>query len=552
MVRPGRHGDLPAFPTVAAILLSLTLSSCSQSPRPRVVAPVVPRVPAGPSLIDRSSELFYSGKKAALSGDFECAEAEFQLALNAVVPPAGPRPEAADVTEFSASLYESIRRYEAMAQTAAEADPQEARDTPDELVGVSDQNSPADLAAAREEVKTDDRASAFDLPIAVNEQVLNMVASFSSRPGVRHRFEEGLQRAGRYMPMIRSVLEREGLPRDLAYVAMIESSFKTRARSRARAQGVWQFIGATGRRYGLHRTAAVDERSDPVKATEAAAGYFKDLHEIFNDWYLAMAAYDAGEGRIARALARTGAETYWDLCRLGAIPRETRLYVPSVIAAALIDKNQAHYGFHVQPESPVEFETVRLNKPVNVHRLAQTCRLNAEELLDLNPELRGSTTPKDPSGYELRVPVGAASLVAERLGAIPAAAVPAFRQHRVRKGETLARVARRYGVSLASLAEANDLSPRARLAPSRMLVIPERTASAPRRARKAAERRAGAAAAQPAPSGETAYSVRKGDTLFSIATSHHTTVRKLREWNQLNASNAIQPGDRLTIAPGNR
>jgi len=538
---------------VAATLLSLALSFCAPAQRPKLATVAIPAPPSAPSLIERSSDFFYSGKKAALSGDFECAENQFQLALNAVVPPAGPRPEASDVTEFSASLYESIRRYEAMAQSAAEADPQEARDTPDELVGVSDQNSPADLARAREEVKTDDRASAFDLPVAVNEQVLNMVASFSARPGVRRRFEEGLQRAGKYMPMIRAVLEREGLPKDLAYVAMIESSFKTRARSRARAQGVWQFIGATGRRYGLHRTAAVDERSDPVKATEAAAGYFKDLHEIFNDWYLAMAAYDAGEGRVARAIARTGAETYWELCRLGALPKETRLYVPSVIAAALIGKNQAHYGFHVAPEAPVSFETVRLNKPVNVRRLAQACRLDADELIELNPELRGSTTPKIPSGYDFRVPVGAGEIVTARLGQVPAAAAPSLRQYRVRKGETLARVARRYGVSLASLAEANDLSPRARLAPRRILVIPEREEASVSRRPKKGERRRTAEAGEPArDTAGVAYSVRKGDTLFSIATTHHTTVQKLREWNRLDASNAIQPGDRLNLAPATR
>ncbi|MGH9442789.1 MAG: LysM peptidoglycan-binding domain-containing protein [Thermoanaerobaculia bacterium] len=548
-VRPRRPFLSRALFPAAACLLSIGMLSCAPAARPALSVAKATAFPPGPSLIERSSDLFYSGKKAALSGDFDCAEAQFQLALNAVVPPAGPRPEAADVTEFSTSLYESIRRYEAMAESAGEADAPEARETPDELVGVSGQNSPAEVALAREEVKSDDRTSDFDLPVTVNEQVLNMVASFTSRPGVRRRFEEGLQRAGRYMPMIRGVLEREGLPKDLAYVAMIESSFKTRAHSRARAQGVWQFIGATGRRYGLRRTAVVDERSDPVKATEAAAGYFKDLHEIFNDWYLAMAAYDAGEGRIARAIARTGAETYWDLCRLGAIPKETRLYVPSVIAAALIAKNQSHYGFHVEAEPPVSFETVRLNKPVNIQRLARTCRLDAADLRELNPELRGSTTPKTPSGYELRVPSGAAAVVAERIGMVPAAPVPALRQHRVRKGETLARVARRYGVSVASLAEANDLSTRARLAPRRMLVIPERQASS--RERKRHEPRRTAAAADAGGERRAAYSVRKGDTLYSIATSHHTTVQKLREWNRLDASNAIQPGDHLSLSPAN-
>ena len=551
-MRPCRHGLLRALPIVSAGFLAVGFLACTQTARPRVAAvPAVPAPSPAPSLIERSSDFFYSGKKAALSGDFECAEAQFQQALNAVVPPAGAGSATPEVADFSASLYESIRRYEAMAQSAGEPEPQEARETPDELVGVSGQNSPDDLARAREDVKTDERRAAFDLPVAINDQVLNMVASFSSRPGVRRRFEEGLQRAGRYMPMIQAVLEREGLPKDLAYVAMIESSFKTRARSRARAQGVWQFIGATGRRYGLHRTAVVDERSDPVKATEAAAGYFKDLHDIFNDWYLAMAAYDAGEGRVARALARTGAETYWDLCRLGALPKETRLYVPSVIAAALIGKNQAHYGFHVEPEAPVAFETVRLRKPVNLRRLAQTCSLDHEDLLELNPELRGETTPGSPSGYDLHVPRGAASVVADRVGLIPAASPPKLRQHRVRKGETLARVARRFGVSLASLAEINDLSPRARIAPSRMLVIPERE-SPVSRAFKKREKRLAESSAAPAPEGLPAYSVRKGDTLFSIATSHHTTVQKLRQWNQLDASNSIQPGDRLNLSPANR
>jgi membrane-bound lytic murein transglycosylase D len=525
----------------ALCALSLGALACSQSPRRRIAFPAAAPAPKPPSLIERSSDFFYSGKKAALAGDFDCAENQFQHALDAVAPPAGARPEASDVAEFSASLFESILRYEAMARSTGEAESQESRETPDELVGVSGQNSAADLALALEEVKSDERSSDFDLPVTINEEVLNMVASFSSRPGVRQRFEEGLQRSGRYMPMIRAALEREGLPKDLAYVAMIESSFKTRARSRARAQGVWQFIAPTGRRYGLRRTAVVDERSDPVKATEAAAGYFKDLHDIFNDWYLAMAAYDAGEGRIVRAIARTGAETYWDLCRLGALPKETRLYVPSVIAAALIAKNQAHYGFHVEPESPVPFETVRLNKSVNLRKLAQACRLDHGDLLDLNPELRGDTTPRNPSGYDLRVPRGATASIADRIGSIPEAPAPKLRQHRVRKGETLARVARRFGVSLASLAEANELNPRARVTPSRLLVIPERETVALRTPKKRERRPA-----------ESAYNVRKGDTLFSIAIRHHTTVQELRKWNRLDASNAIQPGDRLNLSPANR
>ena len=523
--------------------LALLLVSCSQAPKPRIVSPRPEPAPAEPSPIARSTEYFYSGKQAALSGDFDCAEAQFQLALNAVIPPGQPRPSGPEVEEFSASLYDSILRYEAMAPSApADADAAEPRGLPDELQGVSGQTSEADLQRARDAVKSDDRNGTFDIPITVNDSVLAIVASFSSRESVRERFSEGLVRAGRYMPMIRDVFRKAGLPTDLAYVAMIESSFKTRARSRARAQGVWQFIAGTGRRYGLRSTRVIDERSDPVKATEAAAAYFRDLYDLFGDWYLAMAAYDAGEGRVARAIARTGADSYWELCRIGALPRETRLYVPSVIAAALIDKNPEHYGFKVDPEPPLEFETATLRKPVDLRRVARACGIAYDDLAELNPELRTFVTPRETSGYALHVPKGLAAAVEEKAGALPEAAVPAVRRHRVRKGETIARIAARFGVSAAALADANDLPLRARLTPRRMLVIPDRE---PEAFARVSHRRA---KAEPARASRTRYRVRKGDTLFSIANRHHTTVDKLREWNDLEQDAAIRPGERLAVS----
>ncbi len=527
----------------------MLLVSCAQTPPPRAVVVAAPEAVAlpAPSAIDRSTELFYTGKQAALSGDFDCAEAQFQLALNAVIPPGSDRPSSPEVEEFSASLYDSIQRYEAMAPSAGDADGGEPRGLPDELQGISGQTSEADLQRAREAVKTDDRAGTFDIPITVNDSVLAMVASFSARESVRERFSEGLVRSGRYMPMIREVFRKAGLPTDLAYVAMIESSFKTRARSRARAQGVWQFIAPTGRRYGLRSGRIVDERSDPIKATEAAAGYFRDLYEMFGDWYLAMAAYDSGEGRVARAISRTGTDNYWELCRLGALPRETRLYVPSVIAAALIDKNQEHYGFAVDPEDPMEFETAKLEKPVDLRQVARVCGIAYEDLAELNPELRTFVTPRGGSGYDLRVPRGLAAAVEAKAGALPEAAVPALRRHRVRPGETLAKVARRYGVSEASLAEANDLPRGAKLAPRRMLEIPD-----PEPEAYAARREKGRHVSRDAALGEdlarTHYRVRRGDTLFSIATRHHTTVDKLREWNGLGDGAAIRPGERLAVA----
>ncbi|HET7451304.1 MAG TPA: LysM peptidoglycan-binding domain-containing protein [Thermoanaerobaculia bacterium] len=529
------------FPIPVAALLAV---SCAQTPKPRAVVAATPPPPAEPSPIDRSTELFYAGKQAALSGDFDCAEAQFQLALNAVIPPGQPRPATPEIEEFSASLYDSIQRYEAMAPSAADADAAEPRGLPDELQGISGQTSEADLQRAREAVRSDDRAGTFDIPITVNDSVLAMVASFSGRESVRERFSEGLVRAGRYMPMIRETFRKSGLPGDLAYVAMIESSFKSGARSRARAQGVWQFIAPTGRRYGLRTSRVVDERSDPVKATQAAAAYFRDLYDLFGDWYLAMAAYDCGEGRVARAIARTGSDNYWELSRLGALPRETRLYVPSVLAAALIDKNQEHYGFRVDADPPLEFETATLRKPVDLRRVAHASGVPYDAIAELNPELRTFVTPKESAGYALRVPKGFAAAVEEKSADLPEAAVPALRRHRVRKGETLARVARRYGVSAAALADANDLPRSARLAPPLVLVVPDRDPES------LAVRKSGKHAKKtPPPATERAgYRVRKGDTLFSIATRHHTTVDKLRQWNRLDADAEIRPGDRLSIS----
>jgi membrane-bound lytic murein transglycosylase D len=529
--------------------------ACSEAPAPKAALPAV-LGPQARSPIETATEYFYAGKQSALSGDFECAELQFQQALDAVVPPDGSLPRRDEVEEFSLSLYESILRYEVMAQAASETDAAERGGTPEELLGVSGQSSEEELAEARQKIGSDQRAATFDIPITTNDAVVSMVASFTSRDSVRQRFAAGLVRSGRYMPMIRSVFVREGLPEDLAYVAMIESSFKTSAHSRARAHGVWQFIVPTGRRYGLKTNRAVDERADPVKSTEAAANYFKDLYELFNDWYLAMAAYDSGEKRVARAIERTGSEDYWELCRAGALPRETRLYVPSVIAAALIAKNPSHYGFAIEPDPPLAFETVTLDRPVSLKRLARETGIEHSDLKELNPELKTDVTPRDPRGYKLRLPEGSRMDVEVRLASIPEASPPsAERQHRVRKGETLARVARKFGVTPAALAEANDLEPDAALTPRAVLTIPEkepavRHASGKNHRKKAGSDENGVAAAGSKPSAPPAvYRVRKGDTLYRIANKNHTSVDSIRQWNGLDADAEIHPGDHLRVGP---
>ncbi len=201
----------------------------------------------------------------------------------------------------------------------------------------------------------------------------------------------------------------------------------------------------------------MDERSDPEKATRAAARYLRFLYDLFHDWYLAMAAYNAGEGKILRTMEKTGLTDFWQLAASGLLKPQTQNYVPAVIASTLIAKNPAHYGFEVEYEKPLSYETLRLDRPVNLRHLAAENGATLEELQRLNPELRSEITPSGPDGYELKVPVGSRETVLVAFAQAPTARPPSFRRHVVKRGETLASIARRFHVPLASLASANSL-----------------------------------------------------------------------------------------------
>ncbi len=283
---------------------------------------------------------------------------------------------------------------------------------------------------------------------------------------------------------MRGILREEGLPEDLVYVAMVESAFKYQAHSRAAAHGFWQFIDGTGRRYGLHRTRAYDERSDPVKSTRAAAAYFRDLYEMFGDWHLAMAAYDAGEGKILKSLQRTGARDFWGLTQGSTLRRETRDYVPFVLATALIAKDPARFGFDVVPDPPLAWDAVTVKKPVDLARVAEVVGATLPDLQLLNSELKTRSTPHGLRSYDLRVPRGTAALVAARLPGFPAAPEVAEKRIIVRKGETLHRVAARAHVSVAELCDWNDLPRTARLRKGMVLVVPSRGRPRPKEQRR--------------------------------------------------------------------
>jgi peptidoglycan lytic transglycosylase D len=537
----GKNCILPVLS--AALLFGAGCSASVASRKAEVAAP-----PPDPAAVSKAREEFSRGREAALSGDFQCASEAFARAVDSVRPLGEDAPADPAMIAFSTELYEGILRYEAMAPPVeAEAMEMAAR-TPMLAPAQPPDTTPDELLKARQAVSTDNANLTYDIPIVVNDAVLKILAVYQN--DLHDVIARGLARSGRFIPMIERVFQEEGLPKDLAQVAMVESSFIPRARSPKAACGIWQFIPETGRHYGLNFNASIDERNDPEKATRAAARYLRFLYDLFHDWYLAMAAYNAGEGKIVRTMEKTGLTDFWQLAASGLVKPQTQNYVPAVIASTLIAKNPAHYGFEVEYEKPLSYETLPLDRPVSLRHLAADNGATLEELQRLNPELRSEITPSGPGGYELKVPVGSREAVLVAFAQAPTAKPPSFRRHVVRRGESLASIARQSHVTLAKLASANSLEPNARLSRGRVVLVPRpeppvRLAS---NSRKSGKAQAAKQAKPPALTLEARhYKVQGGDTLYRIALKHGTTVAQLLAFNGLPGPALIKPGDTLKI-----
>ena len=393
----------------------------------------------------------------------------------------------------------------------------------------------------------------YDIPITINREVERFIDYFQTKiPG---RFRRWLERSGRYIPMMRAILRSHGLPEDLVYLALIESGFSCNAYSRAHAVGPWQFIRSTARRYGLRVDYWVDERRDPVKSTHAAARYLKDLYQEFGSWYLAAAAYNAGEAKIRKALRRANADDFWDIShgRRRYLKRETRQYVPKMIAAALIAKEPEKYGFtNLKYDPPLSYDEVTVEGGTSLAVAAKLAGTTTKVIAQLNPALRRWCTPPHRS-YRLRIPKGTKA----RFLSAYAKLSPRERRARigvvvvrVRRGDTLGRIARRYGVSLRDLLALNPRVRPRRLRIGQRILIPPTSWRARRLAHHRRSRRGLARRVAPPP-GAMAYVVRPGDSLWKIARAHGVSVRRLRRCNRLYSSR-LKPGQKIWICPGPR
>ncbi len=383
----------------------------------------------------------------------------------------------------------------------------------------------------------------FDIPIVTNKQVAFWLDYYSDRAS-KH-FLPGLVRSGRYLPMFRRIFEEGGLPQDLVYMAHVESAYKTTAYSRARARGVWQFIASTGRRYGLRIDYWVDDRLDPEKSTRAAVAYLKDLYAEFGDWYLALAGYNAGEGKIRNALQRTGKKDFWGIANSRYIRRETKNYVPAIIAATMISKEPAKYGFEFEPDKPVPYETVQVEGAADLRVLARCAGTDFETLRDLNPALRRYQTPPYAT-TAVHVPPGTGSRMIAALLDVPENERVLYARHKVRRGDTLSGLSRRYGVTVSAIQQANKMGHRTLIREGHTLVIPTVAASNyPAGGHYDTD--------DSVVDGEViVYRVRRGDTLYGIAKRYGTTAASIAAASGIHVDKILQIGERLKVVPGVR
>ena len=395
------------------ILILLGMWGCGSSKQEaRIHTPEKPPAPVSSpattseaeKTIARAREHYFLGERELDLGHLEKAKTEFDASLDVLMTYQATHEPDPKVEAVIDELENKIFEHEIAALKEGDG----FTERPVEPAMIDDLKSintfPTPDQETKEEVEKELKTATYDIPVEVNDTVLSFIRIFQNSR--RKEFVGGLVRSGQYLPLMRKIFREEGVPEDLVYTALIESSFKSNAYSRARAKGFWQFISGTAKRYDLRMDWWVDERSDFEKSTRAAAGYLRDLNKWFNgDWYLALAGYNAGENKVRYGLAHSTATNFWQLAQTRYLRQETKNYVPAILAAMIIAKDPEKYGFNETLAPPLEFDRVTVNYPVDLRLIAECTGGPLEQLKLLNPELMRLTTPARESSYEIRVPL---------------------------------------------------------------------------------------------------------------------------------------------------
>ena len=472
-------------------------------------------------LIASVEKQYQAGMDAFHLGQTDAAKEHFDKAINALL---GSNLDIRSDDRLEAEfdrIVEGVNHLD-LGGLASDSDAQKSEPAPiDETNGITPTADPKLKAKAQAEMK----ATHSDLPLMMTDQVAGYISYFSNRG--RGTFEHAFARSGRYHDMMVKILKEEGVPQDLIYLAQAESGFHPLAVSRVGARGIWQFMGSRARGYGLHKNLWVDDRQDPEKSTRAAARHLRDLYAQFGDWYLAMAAYNSGPGTVQAAVKRTGYADFWELYRRNVLPKETRNYVPIILAVTILTKNLSQYGFDdVSMDEAIAYDSVTIAYPVDLRLVAECVGATQTQMQDLNPSLLRLTTPREGT-FELHLPVGTKNQYQTAIAEVPKDMRLWWRLHKVQPGETLAALSREYHMPVKTIAAANHLEGN-ELEAGASVVIPIAAGKHPLSDNATYARRI------------TRYRVHSGDTVQTVADNFGVSAQMVRRWNGLHGGDSLR------------
>jgi membrane-bound lytic murein transglycosylase D len=490
--------------------------------KPESPSPVPASDPVG-DLITKVEKDYQAGLDAYQANQADVAKQDFDTALNTLLESNFDiRSDDRLEKEFD-RIVEGINRLDlGSLGFASDSEAQKSEPAP---IDEANDITPSSDAQVRAKAQAEIKSTHSDLPLMMTDQVAGYISYFSNRG--RGTFERAFARSGRYHDMMVSILKQEGIPQDLIYLAQAESGFHPLAVSRVGARGIWQFMASRARGYGLQHNLWVDDRQDPEKSTRAAAHHLKDLYAQFGDWYLAMAAYNSGPGTVQAAVRRTGYADFWELYRRNVLPKETRNYVPIILAVTIMTKNLSQYGFDdVSMDQPVAYDAVTINYPVDLHLVAECVGATPAQLQELNPSLLRLTTPRVGT-FVLHLPLGTKDQYQTAIAAIPTDMRLWWRYHNVQPGDTLASLAHSYRVTAKSIAAANQLDG-AELEADAKVIIPVAPGKHPLSDTATYARRI------------TRYRVHKGDTVETVAENFGVSAEMVRRWNGLPRGDSLR------------